>query len=80
MNMSIVMRYALFILSAWIIGIIMIILFHWFPIGDVSAWMGFVVSFAVSMSIAVLLTRLKERVENSKMQEALEKYNNRKNS
>ena len=76
-NMSMVIRYVLFFGTVMIVMIVMIIVFNWFPIGDMYAWGGFVISYTVSMITSALLTRLKERTENSKMQEALDKYNRR---
>ena len=76
-NMSMIIRYVLFFGTVMIVMIVMIIVFNWFPIGDMYAWGGFVISYTVSMITSALLTRLKERTENSKMQEALDKYNRR---
>ncbi|SCX86318.1 hypothetical protein SAMN02910292_00295 [Lachnospiraceae bacterium XBB2008] len=75
MNMSMVLRNVLFFVSVLIVIVLMIVAFNWFPIGDVTAWVGFIISYALSMFISALITRLKERAENSKMQEALDKYN-----
>lgn len=76
-NMSMIIRYVLFFGTVMIVMIVMIIVFNWIPIGDMYAWGGFVISYTVSMITSALLTRLKERTENSKMQEALDKYNRR---
>ena len=76
-NMSMIIRYVLFFGTVMIVMIVMIIVFNWFPIGDMYAWGGFVISYTVSMITSALLTRLKERTENTKMQEALDKYNRR---
>ena len=76
-NMSMIIRYVLFFGTVMIVMIVMIIVFNWFPIGDMYAWGGFVISYTVSMITSALLARLKERTENSKMQEALDKYNRR---
>ena len=61
-----------------ILIVFMIVAFNWFPVSDMAAWLGFIISYALSMIISLLVTRLKERTENSKMQEALDKYNRRK--
>ncbi len=78
MNMSMVIRNVLFFVSILIVIVFMIVAFNWFPVGDMTAWLGFIISYALSMIISSLVTRLKERAENSKMQEALDKYNRRK--
>ena len=74
-TLSIVLRYVLFFLSIMTVIIIMVKLFGWFPLNDVSAWIGFFISFALSMLISITLTRINERMENKKMKEALERYN-----
>ena len=75
MNMSMVLRNVLFFVSVLIVIVLMIVAFNWFPVRDVTAWVGFIISYALSMFISAFITRLKERAENSKMQEALDKYN-----
>ena len=77
-NLSLIKRNVLFFLSVMVAMVIMIVVFKWFPVGDTFAWIGFVISYALSMIISMLLTRLKEKAENSKMQEALDNYNKRK--
>ena len=78
MNMSMMIRNVLFFVSVLIVIVFMIVAFNWFPTRDMTAWLGFIISYALSMIISVLITRLKERAENTKMQEALDKYNRRK--
>lgn len=78
MNMSLMIRNVLFFVSVLIVIVFMIVAFHWFPARDMTAWLGFIISYALSMIISALITRLKERAENTKMQEALDKYNRRK--
>ena len=78
MNMSMVTRNILFFVSVLIVIVLMILAFDWFPVRDMNAWIGFIISYALSMIISALITRIKERAENSRMQEALDKYNRRK--
>ena len=75
MNMSIVLRNMLFFVSVLIVIVFMIMSFDWFPVKDITAWLGFIISYALSMIISALVTRVKERAENLKMQEALDRYN-----
>ncbi len=77
MDMSMMIRNVLFFVSVLIVIVFMIVAFNWFPVGDMTAWLGFIISYALSMIISSLVTRLKERADNSKMQEALDKYNGR---
>lgn len=76
-NMPIFLRFVLSIATIMIVIIIMVIIFKWFPIDDPMAWIGFALSFIISMIISVWITRLKERMENEKMQEALNRFNSR---
>ena len=78
MNMSMGTRNILFFVSVLIVIVLMILAFDWFPVRDMNAWIGFIISYALSMIISALITRIKERAENSRMQEALDKYNRRK--
>ena len=79
--MTMMIRYVLFFVTVLIVMVIMIFAFKWFPEGDtiarIGSWIGFIISYAISMIISVLVTKLKERAENSKMQEALDNYNKR---
>ena len=41
-----------------------------------SLWIGFAVSFVVSTLAGVLISKLKEKAENMKMEKALERFKN----
>ena len=73
-GMSMVLRYILFFVTIMLVMIIMTVVFKWFPVDDPKAWCGFFISFVISMVISALLTRLAEKSENRKMQEALDKF------
>ena len=73
-NMSIVVRIILMFVSVTCAIVAFVLAFKWFPVNDVKAWIGFFVSFAVWSLAGVIFTRLKEKAENKKMDEALEKY------
>ena len=73
-NMPIVVRIILMFVSVTCAIIVFVFVFKWFPVNDVRAWIGFFVSFAVCSLAGVVFTRLKEKAENKKMDEALEKY------
>lgn len=47
---------------------------NWFPISDVKAWAGFVISYTIIMIVRVMITKYREHAENSKMQDALNNY------
>lgn len=73
-KMAITLRNVLFYLVSMLTIVVLILLFKWFPINDPKAWIGFFISFTISVSISVVITRLRERTENNKMEAALKKY------
>ncbi len=73
-NMPILRRNVLFFALVLAVIVGMILVFHWFPADDPLAWVGFLISFVLSMGVSVLLSRLKEQAENRRMAAALEKY------
>ncbi len=72
-NMPIVVRIIVMFVSVTCAIVAFVLAFKWFPVNDVKAWIGFFVSFAVCSLAGVIFTRLKEKAENKKMDEALEK-------
>lgn len=78
-NLSIIVRSSCFFFSVILAIVVFVIVFRWFPIGDIKAWIGFLLSFSVCSCIGVFVGRMREEAENKKMEEALEKYK-KKNS
>ena len=76
-HMPIIPRHVLFFTVIMASIVVMVVLFGWFPVRELSPWIGFLVSYSVSMGISVLVTRLKERAENARMNSALDRYNSR---
>lgn len=72
-NLSLLFRNVLFFGIVVLTIVIFVILFGWFPIGDVKSWVGFVLSFVVCTAISVTISRLEEQAENRKMEQALNK-------
>ena len=70
-NMALIVRNILFFVTILIAIPIFVIIFGWFPINNVVAWIGFVVSFVVCTGVSAWLMHLEEKAENRKMQEAL---------
>ena len=75
-NMPIVVRSILFFTIITLTIVIFVYLFHWFPINYVEAWIGFFLSFGISSTLGVIVSRLKEKSENERMNKALEEYMN----
>lgn len=72
-QMSITVRTVCMLLS--IIGLIVLctLMFGWFPVDMWQAWMGFLVTFGVCFVGSMTITQLKEKTENRKMEEALQR-------
>lgn len=73
-NMSLMGRNILFFVSISLFVIGFAVAFGWFPIHSVAAWIGFIISFTISSTLSVLISRIRERSENDKMAKALEKF------
>ena len=73
-NMNMIARNCCFITLICIAIVAFAVSFGWFPVDDPKAWIGFIISFSLSMTLSLLITRFIEKTENKKMQEALEKY------
>ncbi len=58
--------------------VIMNIIFGWFPADMWEAWLGFIVSFGVCSAVSTLTVLIKDKMENDKMQDALERLKQEK--
>lgn len=76
-RMSVTMRTVCMLLC--VIGMILICAagFGWFPVDMWQAWVGFFISFAVCFLGSFVITLRKERTENRRMEEALQKLKER---
>ena len=70
-NMSLVVRNILFFATIMVAITVFAVIFGWFPLNNIAAWIGFIVSFAVCTVISSVLMRIEENAENKKMQDAL---------
>ena len=70
-NMALIVRNILFFATILVAITVFASVFGWFPLTDPTAWIGFIVSFAVCAAVSAFLMRLEENAENKKMQEAL---------
>lgn len=59
--------------------VVFIVAFQWFPVEKVMAWVMFLCCFVVCALGAIGISLLKEKTDNRKMQEALERMQNGKN-
>ena len=70
-RMSVTMRTVCMLLCVIVMIIVCAAVFGWFPIDMWQAWMGFAVSFGICFVGSFVLALLKERTQNSRMEEAL---------
>lgn len=70
-NMALVVRNILFFATIMAAITIFAVVFGWFPLNNIAAWIGFIISFAACTVISSVLMRLEENAENKKMQDAL---------
>ena len=77
-NLSMLIRNTIFFGLITVVIVVFVLIFRWFPIDDIAAWIGFIVSFAVCSFLGVMISRIREKTENEKMNLALEKYKNEK--
>ena len=74
-NMSIVPRVIGMFVSVTCAIIVFVVVCKWFPVGDAIAWVGFFVSFAICSCAGIVFSRLREKADNQKMDDALKKFN-----
>lgn len=72
-NLSLVIRIILLFLFSFLNIIIFIILCKWFPVNYPFAWLLFLISYFISCMTSTLISIYKEKIENKKLAEALQK-------
>ena len=72
-DLSLALRTAGMFTAVVLTIIVFVLLFSWFPLGDWKAWLGFAVSFVISVAISLGLSTLKEKTEEEKMAKALDR-------
>lgn len=70
-RMSVTLRTVCMLLCVIVMIIVCAAVFGWFPADMWQAWAGFAVSFGVCFVGSLMLTLLKERTQNRRMEEAL---------
>ncbi len=71
-HVSIVIRTVVMFVCVILLTGIFAAIFQWFPIDNIKAWIMFFVCFFVCSCISVIVSAIKEKSDNKKMQEALE--------
>lgn len=72
-QMSITLRTVCMLLAIIALIVLCTLMFGWFPVDMWQAWMGFLVTFGVCFVGSMTITQLKEKTENRKMEEALQR-------
>lgn len=70
-KMSLAVRVILMFGSVIALIVFMVFLFGWFPVDLWKAWVGFFVCFFLSAVVSTLISYVKEKKENQKMEDAL---------
>lgn len=70
---SIGVRTASMFSSVIVTIILLVYLFGWFPVDMWQPWVCFILSFGISAGVSTRVSVLKERAENKKMEEALQR-------
>ena len=72
-NMTVILRSVGMVLSEVLVIIVLILIFGWFPANEWLPWVMFFLSFALCFAVSVTVTVFRERMENKRMEEALER-------
>lgn len=72
-QMSVVMRTVCMFVSIILLIAVCAVLFDWFPVDMWQPWAAFLLTFAACSAASLFLMALKEKAENRKMEEALNK-------
>lgn len=72
-KMSATARTIAMVISCIAVIVVFVILFDWFPSGEILPWLYFALSFGVCFTVSFMLTLSKQKRENQAMAEALER-------
>lgn len=73
-NDSSTKRFAILVVLCFVATLIFIVSFNWFKMNSVISWLYFLLCFVLSFGFSVLLTAMKEKQENKKLEDALVSY------
>lgn len=71
-TLSLTIRIVLMFITVIITIAIFAAMFQWFPVNMIKPWLMFFICFAICSAVSVIISGLKEKKENEKLQEALE--------
>lgn len=71
-------RAVLQVLGSFLLAVIFIFSFHWFPYNYYPAWIGFFASFTASFLVSLAIMLIKGRMDNRKYEDLLSRYKEEK--
>lgn len=71
-------RAVLLVLGSFLLAVIFIFSFHWFPYNYYPAWIGFFASFTVGFLISLAIMLIKSQMDNRKYEDLLIRYKKEK--
>lgn len=78
-NMSVAARSACMLTSVVVLIVLCAVLFGWFPVMMWQSWAGFLLTFGLCFVGSLVLMNLKEKTENRRMEDALQKLKAQEN-
>ena len=70
-KMPLAARIIIMFAAAFLNIVVFVILCGWFPVDNLMAWIMFLISFTISCAVSTAVSLLKEKMENRKLAEAL---------
>lgn len=72
-SLSLALRTILMFVAIIILIAVFAAVFRWFPVNKITPWIMFFICFAVFATVSTLISIVKEKSENKKLQDALER-------
>ena len=72
-NMALPARITAMFVGVFAVMVTFVFIFDWFPENEAIPWILFVICFAVSCTVSVMISRISEKNENKRLEEALKR-------
>lgn len=73
-KMPLPLRIILMFAAVFVLIVAFVAVCGWFPVNEPKAWLMFIVCFVVSCAASTLISSLRDKQENKKLEKAIEKY------
>lgn len=73
-RMPLAVRIIAMFFSTFAVIVAFIVMFGWFPINNIKAWVFFLICFIVSCTVSTVISTLSEKKENKRLEEALRSF------